>query len=266
MLIFVGTGLSIKHLTLEAIKYLNIADKIIVDTYTSMVEGLDHGFFKIIGSGKEIVFADRNLLEGRSINQIVEEARHRNIVILVPGDPFIATTHDAIRVEALKKGVKTIVVNGLSIYSLAVSRTGLQVYRFGKTVTLVYPDNFKPYSTIESIYDNLSRNLHTLVLLDFRKEENKYMTIPEAVDILLELDEKSFLSKVIAIGLARLGFSDEYLVADKLPSIKYRRYPSPPHALIIVGKPHPIELDNLRYICNLPESLYHELSRKKNYP
>ncbi len=266
MLVFIGLGLSIKHLTIEAIKYLNIVDKIIVDTYTGITEGFDQEFIKLIGRAKEIVFASRSDLEGEAINKLVEEARHKNIAILVSGDPFIATTHDAIRVEALRRGVKVVVVNGLTIYSLAVSRTGLQVYRFGKTVTLVYPDYFKPYSTIEAIYDNLNRNLHTLVLLDFRRDENKYMSIPEAIDILLDLDEKDILANVVGVGLARIGFNDEYIVADKLAHLRNKEYPKPPHAIIVVAKPHPIELDNLRFLCKLPKEVYEEIASKKTYP
>ena len=266
MLIFIGLGLSIKHLTIEALHYINKADKIIVDTYTGLVEDFNDYLEKLVYEGKEVVYAKREDLEGKAIDNIVEEAREKNIAILVPGDPFIATTHDAIRVEALKKGVKVHVVNGLSIYSLAVSRSGLQAYRFGKTVTIVYPEYSKPYSVIETMYDNLNRNLHTLALLDFRKDENKYMTIPEAVDIVLELDEQGFLDKVIAVGLARLGFKDEYIVADTLVGLREKSYPPPPHSLIIVAKPHPVELELLRYYCGLPEKLYREYMEKRSYP
>ncbi|MET1159904.1 MAG: diphthine synthase [Thermoprotei archaeon] len=265
MLIFIGLGLSPKHLTLEALEYLQSVDKIVVDTYTSIVPGIED-LIKEIGRGKEIVYATRSLLEGRGIQKIVEEALTRNIALLVPGDPFIATTHDAIRVEALKRGVKVIVVNGLSIYSLAPSRIGLQAYRFGKTVTLVYPEAFKPYSTVKAIYENLERGLHTLVLLDLRVEENRAMSIPEAVEILLDLDDKKVLKRVIAVGLARLGLSDELIIADLLPNLAEYKYPPPPHSLVIVAKPHPIELDNLRYNCGLPESIYRTYMSVQRYP
>jgi len=264
MLIFIGLGQSIKHLTLEALEYLEISEKVFIDTYTGIVEGIEQLIKDLERRGKKVILAKREDLEGKSIDLLVSEARARNIAILVPGDPFIATTHDAIRVEALKKGVTVRVVNGLSIYALAASRSGLQAYRFGKTVTLVYPNHFKPYSTIETIYENLKRNLHTLVLLDFRADESRYMTVPEAVEILLELDERGLLRDVIGVGLARLGFSDEYVVADKLPRLKDKKYPPPPHSLIVVSNPHPIELDLLMYLCGLPEEVYHALSSKRS--
>lgn len=266
MLVFIGSGLSIKHLTLEALYWLNNVDKIIIDTYTGFINGLDKDLLESILKNKEIVFAERRDLEGESIDKIVDEAKYRDIAILVPGDPFIATTHDAIRTEAYKNGVKVIVVNGLSIYSLAVSRTGLQVYRFGRTITLVYPDISKPYSVIETIYDNLNRNLHTLLLLDYRRDENRYMSIPEAIDILIDLDNGGLISKVIGIGLAQVGTSNEFIIADKTIKLRSYSYPKPPHSLVIVAKPHPVELDNLKYICKLPEDLYRKYLSSREYP
>ncbi len=260
-------GLSINHLTIEAIEWLKKADKIIIDSYTNIIPDFSvDKLFEIIGSRKDIIIANRSMLEGASIKKIVEEARNLDLVILVPGDPFIATTHDAIRVEAIKHGVSVKTINGLSIYSLAPSRTGLQAYRFGKTVTLVYPESFKPYSTIETIYDNLSRNLHTLLLLDLKLEENKAMTINEAVDILMELDEAKKLNNIIAVGLARIGCSDEKIQANRLLNLKKYTFPPPPHSLVIVAKPHPMELDSLRYLCNLPDEIYRDLVRRRTYP
>lgn len=267
MLYFVGLGLSINHISIEALNALRKADRIYIDTYTNIVPdfSLDR-LFELIGEEKDVVMAKRELLEGKNIYHIIEEASKKNVVILVPGDPFIATTHDAIRVEALKKGVKVKVINGLSIYSLAPSRTGLQAYRFGKTVTLVYPDYFKPYSAIETIYENLERNLHTLLLLDLKLEENKAMTIPEAVELIIDLDEKKSLENIIGVGMARLGSSDEKIVADRLINLGNYEYPPPPHSIIIVAKPHPIELDNLFYVCGLPEKIYRKYSLARNYP
>ncbi len=266
LLYFIGLGLNPKALTLEAIEVLEKIDKVIIDKYTSIIPGFDPFIIKKYCSC-EIVFARREMLEGRGVDEIVEEASTKDIAILVPGDPFIATTHDIIRIEALKRGIKVRVIHNASIYSVAASATGLQMYRFGKTVTVVYPDSFKPYSVVETIYDNLSRGLHTLLLLDLRVDEERFMNIKEAVDILLDLDSERRLSRVIGVGLARVGSSDEYLQADLLPRLKNYNYPPPPHSIIIVAKPHPVELESLYYVCNLPYKLYIEYSsRRIQYP
>ncbi len=259
-LYFVGLGLSSKHLTLEAIDAINKADKIIIDTYTSIVHGFTPEQIASLNPRAELVLARRKDLEGRSIKEIVDEAKRKNIAILVPGDPFIATTHDAIRIEALEQGVTVKTIHGVSIYSVAASATGLQIYRFGKTVTLVYPEAFKPYSTIETIYENLTRNLHTLVLLDLKLEEKKAMRITEAVDILLELDEKRILSKIIAVGLSRAGTPEQVVHADMFPELKKYDYAGPPESMIIVAKPHPVELDALKLICGLPDTVINKIN------
>ncbi len=265
MLVFIGLGLNPKHLNLEAIEALKTIDKAYLDRYTSIIPAFSPEILRKYYLG-ELVIADRDMLEGGGIKRIVEEASKMNIAVIAPGDPFIATTHDAIRLEALMRGVEVRVIHNISIYSVAASATGLQAYRFGKTTTLVYPEAFKPYSTLETIYGNIERNLHTLVLLDLKLEKDKAMTIPEAVEILLELDEKEIIGEYLAIGAARLGSSEERLTADKLKNLGIYNYPPPPHSIIIVAKPHPLELDALHYIDHLPQKLYEEYRSKKEYP
>lgn len=258
MLVFIGLGLEPGDLNLKAIHYIKLADEVILDTYTSILPKEYYELIEKLVEGKKLFYAKRSDLEGAGIQRLIEKAYYKNIVILVPGDPFIATVHDAVRVEALCKGIEVIVVNNVSILTKAISRCGLQSYRFGKIVTLVYPDVSKPYSVIEVIYDNLSRNLHTLLLLDLRVEENKFMTIPEAIDLLIDMDYRRILHNRIAVALARLGFKDEYVVADKFVNLRNHNYPDPPHSLIITSNLHPIELDNLRYLCRLPNEAVNE--------
>ncbi len=253
VLVFLGIGYSLKHLTLEAIEYLSKADKVVIDKYTSLYEDDPAGLSEYTKG--ELVYASRKDLEGEGMNNLINEARSKNIVLAVPGDPFIATTHDSLRVEAIRKSVEVKVVNSLSVLTLIQSRLGLQAYRFGKTVTLVYPDYFKPYSTIETIYENLNRRLHTIVLLDLRLEHGKAMTIHEAVEILLKLDDEleNRLDDSLAIGVARLSWRDERIQADLLPRLRKYDFPPPPHSLVIVSNPLPVEIEGLKLICKLPD-------------
>ncbi|MEM1639046.1 MAG: diphthine synthase [Desulfurococcaceae archaeon] len=251
MLVFIGLGYSLRHLTLEAVEELKTADVIYVDTYTSLYEDPIEEL-RSINPKAEYIYVKRKDLEGPAIRRVVNEALRRKIIIAVPGDPFIATTHDAILSEAIKYKVPYKIINGISVFTMVYGRVGLQSYRFGKPVTLVYPTHFKPYSTIEVIYDNLGRRLHTLVLLDLRVDESKAMSIPEAVDIILELDEKKLLRNNLAIGLARLGWRDEKICADTLERLKNHSYPPPPHSLVITGGLDPVEeefIEHWRTTC-----------------
>jgi len=265
-LYFIGMGPSTEYISLKAMKILRTVDKVYIDAYTSVLPDFSIDFImKYTKRDAEIVVANRSVLEGKSIDFIVKEAREKNIAIIVPGDPFIATTHDAIRIEALAKGTDVKVVYGVSIYSLAPSATGLQAYRFGKTVTLVYPYGFKPYSVIETIYNNMDLRLHTLVLLDLKLEKGIAMTIKEAVEILLDLEIEysgsNRLRNVVAVGLAQVGTENEYVRADLLPNLGNYDYPPPPHSIIIVADPHPMELEALHLICNLPQHIYEKFNR-----
>ncbi len=270
-LYFIGMGPSIEYLSLKAIAILKSVDKVVVDRYTSIVPDYSIDRLReIIGCKPVIVEASRSDLEGWSIKSIVEEAIEKDIALLVPGDPFIATTHDAIRLEALKKGVDVEVVYGVSVYCLVASASGLQAYRFGKSVTLVYPEGFKPYSVLETIYDNLKRGLHTLLFLDLKIDKGVAMTIPEAIDLLLSLDREyssnPILDRVIGVGLAQIGTDRETVRADILSRLSSYEYPEPPHSLVIVAKPHPIELELLHYIGKLPLSVFERYTSCKSYP
>ncbi|MGC9181244.1 diphthine synthase [Thermogladius sp.] len=259
MLLLVGIGMKYEDLTLQAIQAIESADLVIVDTYTSVHGDIDR-VIELIGR-KEVRLAKRSDLEGVGIERIVEEAARRNVAILVPGDPLIATTHEAIRVEAAKRGVKVKVVNGLTVVALAFSRSGLHFYKLGRTVTLTYDPSSVDY-VLRVIQDNTSRGLHTLILLDLRTEESRAMTVQEAVSMLLEADKQGLLAERVGVGLARLGFSDEYMVADLVPNLGGYKYPGPPHSLIVTGDLHFMEVESLRYNCGMPEKLYERLVKR----
>ncbi len=257
LLCIVGGGISAEYLTLKAINEIMSADKVYIDTYTSIAPGIDEELVSRLNPRAEIVKASRKQLEDYSW-KLIGEALDKRIVVLVPGDAFTATTHIAIRVEAAKRGVKVCFVNGVSGLQAVMNTLGLQVYRFGKPVTLVYPEAFKPYSVVEVVRDNLARNLHTLVLLDLRLEEGVAMTINEAVEILLDLDNEyslennsePVLRSVKAAGVARAGLLDEKCVVGSLESLARASFPPPPHTLVVLAKRlHPLEEESLQLSC-----------------
>lgn len=261
MLALVGLGMKAEDLTLEALEILKRADEVWLDTYTNVYESAGR-LAELLGR-KDLRLAKRADLEGPGAERIIERAREALVAIAVPGDPLIATTHNALVVEALKRGVGVKVVGGLSIASLAFTKTGLHFYKLGKTITLTFPDAEGARPVVEALRENFERGLHTLVLLDLRLDEGRAMTIPEAVDLLLE-GGGGLLEGRVAVGLARLGFRDEAVAADLLPRLGRRAWPPPPHALLFPGSLHPVELESLRYACGLPEELYVKLAGRRS--
>jgi len=250
MLYFVGLGLySCEDLSIRALRVLKKCSKIYVDLYTSIVPQFTLSEFANIlekSLGSEIVGVTRRELENDIfVEKILEESSEKDVAIVVPGDPFIATTHLWIRLEAEKRKIPTAVIHSTSILTAAISETGLHPYKFGKCVTIVYPDlekNFIPYSVYETLVDNIGRGLHTLMLLDLRLEEKIAMTIADAINVLELLEEKIgkgiISSETLGVALSRIGSPDSKIVAGPLYSLRKINLGPPPHSLIIPGELH----------------------------
>ena len=255
-----GFGTSVEYVTRRLLEVLARADKVYIDSYTSIAPGLDPDTVSRLAPRAEVVVADRRLLEEEQ-RVIIEEAREREVVVLVPGDPMLATTHVTLRIEAAKRGVPVELVHGVSGLQAVISLTGLQVYRFGRTVTLVYPEEgLRPYSTVEYTWENHRRGLHTLILLDLRLDQGRAMTIPEAVEILLELEEElareegvePVIRRAVLVGVARAGTREAMCKAGAAEEVASAEYPPPPHSLIVTApRLHPVEEEALRLFCGL---------------
>ena len=260
-LYLVGAGLSIEYLSLKAIEVLKRADRVYIDTYTSIAPGLERSNIEAYAPGAEIIYASRKLLENES-HRIIEEAKVLNVVLLVPGDPLFATTHVSLVLEAASKGIDVEVIPGVSGIQAVIDTTGLQFYKFCRPITLVYPEAFKPFSVIETIWDNMDRNLHSLVLLDLRLDENRAMTINEAVEILLRLEDelaaergaRPRIRSAILVGVARAGLPGAKCKAGKPDTLLEEEFPPPPHSLIVTApRLHPVEVEALRTLCGCNE-------------
>ncbi len=260
VLIILGLGTSIDYLSLEALDHLSRADIVFLETYTSIAPGISYDRMKKIVLG-ELRYISRRELEEEAGKTILREAEHKYVVLAVAGDPMIATTHVNLIVEAARRKIDYKIVPGLSGIQASISLSGLQVYKFGRTVTLTYPEqHYKPLSTIEAIRENMKRGLHTLVLLDIRFDEGRAMSIREASKILLKLEKEyctrnncsNLLDETIGVGIARAGTREATVQADLIRYIGDYNYPPPPHSLIVTGNLHPVELETLVFHGKLP--------------
>jgi len=133
---------------------------------------------------------------------------------------------------------------------------GLHNYKFGKTVTVPFRDNFSetPYNVIAQ---NKKLGLHTLCLLDLRATENRYLTVNEALRLLLEVEAKKQLGAVTAgtaaLGIARAGGDFPVLKADFVDSLLDFDFGEPPYSLIIPGDMHFMEVDALIAFAGAPK-------------
>jgi diphthine synthase len=254
-LVFIGLGLNDeKGITVKGLEEAKTADTVFMENYTSLMPDFSLQRFEALCE-KKIQIVSRHDLEEENGTQILQAAKVGKAVFLVPGDPFIATTHVTLRIDAEKQGIRTRIIHGISIISVIVSLSGLHNYKFGKTVTVPFPENFSetPYNVIAQ---NKKLGLHTLCLLDLKAKENLFLSINQAIKMLREVEEKKkqnvITKDTIAVGIARAGGNSPTLKADFVKDLASFDFGEPPYSLIFPGDLHFMEVDSLIAFAGAP--------------
>ncbi|HLC79132.1 MAG TPA: diphthine synthase [archaeon] len=252
MLYIVGIGLSAQQLTLEALEILKGCEKIYIEEYTSRYPSSSAKELEQI-IAKPVVSLMRKQVE-EEFGIILEQARAENIALAVYGNPLNATTHLQILLDAKEKGIKARAIAGISIFEF-VAFTGLERYKFGRTTSIVFHiEDYEPESFYDAIIENKKLGLHTLCLLDIKKEEEKMMSISHAISVLEVIEEKremSALSESIGVGIAGAGSDDCQIKAGTLDQLKSYNFTSYPQCLIVCGKLNEKEIEALRNLSDL---------------
>lgn len=258
-IVFVGLGLNDElGISLRGLEEVRRADRVFIELYTSVMPNLSVRRLEEI-SGKRFQVVSRRELEDENGEKILMAAKDGNVVLLVPGDPLIATTHVALRIQAEKLGIKTRIVHGASIISAVIGLSGLHNYKFGKSVTIPFPSETLSETPYDVISQNKKLGLHTLCLLDINVEEKRYLSISEALNLLLKIEEKRRLGTIVdetlVVGVARAG-SDNAVVRAGFPNdvLKYD-FGEPPHSLVFPGKLHFMEAEALMVLAGAPEKV-----------
>ncbi len=241
----IGLGLHDEgDLSLKGLQALKDADRVYFESYTSFFNGSLKELSRL--AGKEIVHLSRKDLEERPEDNVLKGGA---AALLVLGDPLAATTHSDLILRAVKAGFKARVIHSSSIQS-AVAETGLQLYKFGRTVTIAYPEGtYFPASPYDYLAENKARGLHTLCLLDVKAEENRHMTAPEAILLLerMEAGKKQgvFDAETLCVGAARLGGEDALIRCGPAAKLALEDFGGPPQTLIVPGRLHYLEEEML---------------------
>jgi len=257
-LVFVGLGLhDEKGISLQGLEETKNADHVFMELYTSLIPHFSTKRFEAIVN-KQVHIVSRRDLEEENGAVILNAAEKNKTVFLIPGDPFIATTHVALRIEAEKRGVKTRIVHGASVISAIIGLSGLHNYKFGKTVTIPFPENFSetPYNVIAQ---NKKLGLHTLCLLDLKVDEKRFLSINEALTLLLEIEQKRkeaiVTPSTVVVGVARAGSNAPTLKADFVEELVKHDFGEPPQSFIFLGDLHFMETESLVAFAGAPEKL-----------
>ncbi len=256
MLNIVGLGLNPrKHLTLEAMERIDESSTIFMENYTSRIVDMDKE------SLENLIKKDIEILEREDVEdgkKIIEKAKESIVSLLVPGDPMIATTHVSIVLMAKNTGIPVNIVNGISIQTVIPSILGIQSYKFGRTVTIPFPEyDFYPESVYRYIEKNIENGLHTIVLLDIRKDLEMHAIM--GLDI-LEKMESLYQGDVInedrIIAVISKACSEKMKVnVDKFSRIREKDLGEPLHTIVILGNLHFMEREALRKIASMPDDI-----------
>ncbi|KAI9830823.1 MAG: diphthine synthase [Sarea resinae] len=264
MLYLVGLGLADEtDITVKGLDVVKRAERVYLEAYTSILlvdkEKLEAYY------GRDVLLADREMVESAS-DDILAEADKVDVAFLVVGDPFGATTHSDLVLRARELHIPTQTIPNASIMS-AIGSTGLQLYNFGQTVSMVFfTDNWKPSSFYDRVAENRQIGLHTLVLLDIKVKEQsmenlargrkifeppRYMTVAQCATQMLETEEERrqgvYGPDSLAVGAARVGAADQKLVAGTLKELSEADLGKPLHSLVLLGsRTHDLEREFIR--------------------
>jgi diphthine synthase len=260
MLYLIGAGIYDNFEMCDSVSILKDCDRIYIERFTSPIS--DH-FIQILkstlGSGKKIEFVKRWFVEdGR---QILDESKTLNVGLVSYGDPTMATTFTELRIRAIKNDIVVKVIHAASGITSLVGESGLQIYKMGKIVTMM-EERQSAISVYTTIFNNLNLNCHTVILTEYRQDDNESVFFLKPNDVISKLldaekdikyefvSEDSFL-----IILSRIGTDSQRIVSGKIRSLFGIDYGNGPHAIIFPSKLHFTEEDavlNLTEILDAP--------------
>jgi diphthine synthase len=256
----VGLGLyNERGISLVGLERAKLADQLYIELYTNPMPRL---LLKKVEElvGKQVTELNRRDLEETPEQTILKNAERQNVVLLVPGDPLIATTHIDLRLRAHKAGIDTEIVHGATIYSAVASASGLQIYKFGRTVTIPHPTPiYRPETPYDVLKENTAHGLHTLMLLDLDAERKRYMRVEEGLRCLVNIEEKRREGVVplkrLAVGLSGVGSPAQKVRGDSVEHLLKINFGDPPHSLIFPASLHFMEAEALKVFASTPEEV-----------
>ncbi|NJE05263.1 diphthine synthase [Thermococcus sp. M36] len=256
---FIGLGLyDERDITLKGLETARKCDLVFAEFYTSLLAGTTIDRIEEL-IGKPIRRLTREDVELNFERIVLKEAREKDVAFLTAGDPMVATTHSDLRIRAKQMGIESYVIHAPSIYS-AIAVTGLHIYKFGKSATVAYPEkNWFPTSHYDVIRENMERNLHTMLFLDIKADQNRYMTANEAMEILLQVEEMKgqgvFTPDTLVVVLARAGSLNPTLKAGYVRDMLSEDFGRQPHVMVVPGRLHIVEAEYLVAFAGAPEEI-----------
>ncbi len=231
----IGLGLDLDSISLKGKQILKKCDEIYLESYTVDFP-YDIKELKYLGKIKPL---KREQVEDESI---LKNAKIKNIALLVYGDSLSATTHIQLINRCIKDKIKFEIIHNSSILT-AVAKTGLQLYKFGKTASMPAwqeDKGYKPDSFLEIVKDNQKIKAHTLLLIDIG------LNVKDALSQLEESSKNKHVNLKKIIIFSQAGTEKSKIYYNTLDKLKARaKSIKLPYCIIIPSELHFIEQEAL---------------------
>jgi diphthine synthase len=247
MLWFIGLGVSgISELSNSTLSVIKNADVVYLESFTSPISETEKKQLENISNG-EFKIAKRWIVEDG--NEILENAKKRETVLISYGDPYIATTHLELKTRAITDKIETKTIHSSSIVSSLIGEVGLHYYKVGKVLTIMNdPKSMStPYYTI---FDNLLSKTHSVILLEYNEDKSFFLDPHDALSLLLDVEKiqnrKIISSDTFVIIASRIGKNDQMVTSGKISNLIKKEFGDPPHSIVIPGGLHFTESDAIK--------------------
>ena len=249
MLWFIGLGISgISELSDSTLEVIKNAEIVYLESFTSPISDTEKKQLEDI-SGGEFKTAKRWLVEDG--NEILENAKNRETVLISYGDPYIATTHLELKTRAIRDDIETRTIHSSSIVSSLIGEVGLHYYKVGKVLTIMNDPKsmITPYNTI---FDNLLSKTHSVILLEYNEDKSFFLDPKDAFSLLLDAEKtqnrKVISEETFAIVASRIGKNNQKIISGHISNLIKKEFGESPHSIIIPGRLHFTESDALKTI------------------
>lgn len=234
MLYIIGLGLNPDGISKYGLEIVKRCKKIYLENYTVDFPYSEGELQEVLG--KKIISADREFVESL---EIIDEAKKKDVALLVYGSPLTATTHISLIQEAKLSKVKYKLIYSASILD-AIAETGLQVYKFGKITSMPkWTKSYKPTSFMEIVKENQSIKAHSLILIDIGLE------FSEALEELKKSAEEHKIKLKKIIICQALGTKNKRIMYKTIQEAEEFTGVRKPYCIIIPSKLHFVEKEFL---------------------
>jgi diphthine synthase len=237
MLYLIGLGLNFDSISKRGLEKISKCKKVYLENYTVDFPYTKSKLEEVID--KKIVSVGRDFVESL---EIIDEAKKKDVALLVYGSPLTATTHITLLDEAKKSRVKTKVIYNASVFD-AVARTGLQLYKFGKISSIpLWEENqetsYAPDSFMKNVKENQSIDAHSLILTDIG------LQFPDAIKQLKSAAKSHDfkLDKIVVCQM--LGTRQRKIFYKNIEEVEEYQVKLP-YCIVIPGKMHFMEKEVL---------------------